>query len=179
MSEFEDERVEVASPRPWAWALLGYYLIGYAEYMGQYSGRSGHTLGGVLARALLGAIGHGVFHALLLGVLAVWVGSKLFRGPASLGGSVHAVGIALLIPAFAAVPLSILMFVVSQWPDTGWFLIPLGLLLILSLWVWVRIGFAARRLNRFSALRAWGVVLWLPALLLVLAAVAQLVMPSN
>ncbi len=173
MSFFDEERAVVDPPRPWFIALLGYYLAGVAEAIGQYASFGGFDLW----RTLLAGVTLGAFHMLVFGVIGVWLGSKIFRGPATVSGSIHAVGACMLVPSIVAVPLSIMLL--TPWGASNP-LLSLGLLFLLvlvALWIWVRIWFAVRTLNGFGAGRTWGVVLWVPVLVVVIGLVGYLVMP--
>jgi hypothetical protein len=145
--------------RPWLKPFAGYLLSGLALALGHPVTRDrlvpGLSLAGLARRGVYTAL----IELVLLGIIWIWLGSKLFRGHAPIGASVRGVGEALYLPSAAAV-----LFVSLPYRGMHAGTLPAlaltGILLSLAAWAAARVALAVQQLNGFGRARTWGVVLW-------------------
>jgi hypothetical protein len=117
-----------------------------------------------------------VLGVLFFGVLWFFVGARVLGGKASLGTTVRAVGYAFLLPGTLALAVTLLTAPLGKMAAVG--ALGLGAVKVaLGVWSLCLAGIAVGFAHKLTWLRAVFVVLWMPAVWLVVAAMIVLAVP--
>lgn len=163
MKATEDAPATGIRPRAWTklWLkpMVGFLLSGLGLSLGHPLSRNALTQNSALSGSVTTAVWVALSELVLVGIVWIWLGSKLFRGPIGMGESVRGVGDALYLPSA-----SMVLIVSVPYPgiEAGepLALALTGTLMILTAWALVRISSIVRRLNGFGLARTLGVMLW-------------------
>jgi hypothetical protein len=154
---------------PWLRPVVGFLLSSLGLTLGHPLTRGHHVLGDGPVGLAAPVVGLALAEVVLMGIIWIWFGSKLFRGPISAGESVKGVGSAVYLPSAG---LLLVVSVPYQSMRSG---DPVALalsaaMLLFTIWALVRIASFVRRANRFGRAKTLGVMLWpiVPVALVVL-----------